>query len=323
MKTVFSGIQPTGKVHLGNFLGAINNWVEMSNNKNKNYFCVVDLHSLTTHPDPKTMEENILSTVKVLIAAGINLNNSTIYVQIKVPEHAQLSWVLSNFCQIGELQRMTQFKEKSSELGNHAGILTYPILMTSDILIHKANEVPVGDDQTQHLELTRNIAERFNNKYGDIFPVPEKTSGKVGARLMSLRHPENKMSKSADDINGTIYFDDTKDKIMKKFKSSVTDSEDEIRYDLESKIGISNLIDIYSSVKGISHKEVEKKFSSSKYGEFKIEVGEAVSNYLEPIFSKYDSLSDKEIMSLMDTNLNVAKSSAKKTMEEVNSLLGI
>ena len=140
-----------------------------------------------------------------MIAAGINLNNSTIYVQSKVAEHAQLSWVLSNFCQIGELQRMTQFKEKSSELGNHAGILTYPILMTSDILIHKANEVPVGDDQTQHLELTRNIAERFNNKYGDIFPIPEKTSGKVGARLMSLRHPENKMSKSADDILSLIH----------------------------------------------------------------------------------------------------------------------
>ena len=201
MKTVFSGIQPTGKVHLGNFLGAINNWVEMSNGKNKNYFCVVDLHSLTTHPDPKDMDENILSTVKVLIAAGINLDNSTIYVQSKVSEHAQLSWILSNFCQIGDLQRMTQFKEKSSELGSHAGILTYPILMTSDILIHKAHEVPVGDDQTQHLELTRNIAERFNNKYGVIFPIPDKTSGKVGARLMSLRHPENKMSKSADDIN--------------------------------------------------------------------------------------------------------------------------
>tara|TARA_B100001113_G_scaffold129504_1_gene105793 strand:- start:435 stop:1091 length:657 start_codon:yes stop_codon:yes gene_type:complete len=218
---------------------------------------------------------------------------------------------------------MTQFKEKSSELGNHAGILTYPILMTSDILIHKAQEVPVGDDQTQHLELTRNIAERFNNKYGVVFPIPEKTSGKVGARLMSLRHPENKMSKSADDINGTIYFDDSKDSIMKKFKSSVTDSEDEIRYDLESKIGISNLIDIYSSVEGISHKEVEKKYSNSKYGEFKMEVGEAVANYVEPIFSRYESLSDKEILSLMKTNLEIAKSSAKKTMEEVNSLLGI
>ena len=323
MKTVFSGIQPTGKVHLGNFLGAINNWVEMSNNKNKNYFCVVDLHSLTTHPDPNVMEKNILSTVKVLIAAGINLDNSTIYVQSKVSEHSQLSWILSNFCQIGELQRMTQFKEKSSELGNHSGILTYPILMTSDILIHKANEVPVGDDQTQHLELTRNIAERFNNKYGVVFPIPEKTSGKVGARLMSLRHPQNKMSKSADDINGTIYFDDTKDEIMKKFKSSVTDSEDEIRYDLDSKTGISNLIDIYSSIKGITHKQVEEKFMDSKYGEFKLEVGEEVANYIEPIFSKYESLSDKEILSLMKANLEIAKSSAKKTMEEVNSLLGI
>ena len=323
MKTVFSGIQPTGKVHLGNFLGAINNWVEMSNSKNKNYFCVVDLHSLTTHPDPKKMKDNILSTVKVLIAAGINLEHSTIYVQSQVSEHSQLSWILSNFCQIGELQRMTQFKEKSNELGSHAGILTYPILMTADILIHKAQEVPVGDDQTQHLELTRNIAERFNNKYGVVFPIPEKTSGKVGARLMSLRHPENKMSKSADDINGTIYFDDSKDSIMKKFKSSVTDSEDEIRYDLESKIGISNLIDIYSSVEGISHKEVEKKYSNSKYGELKMEVGEAVANYVEPIFSRYESLSDKEILSVMKTNLEIAKSSAKKTMEEVNSLLGI
>ena len=323
MKTVFSGIQPTGKVHLGNFLGAINNWVEMSNSKNKNYFCVVDLHSLTTQQKTKKMEENILSTVKVLIAAGINLEHSTIYVQSQVSEHSQLSWILSNFCQIGELQRMTQFKEKSSELGSHAGILTYPILMTSDILIHKAQEVPVGDDQTQHLELTRNIAERFNNKYGVVFPIPEKTSGKVGARLMSLRHPENKMSKSADDINGTIYFDDSKDSIMKKFKSSVTDSEDEIRYDLESKIGISNLIDIYSSVEGISHKEVEKKYSNSKYGEFKMEVGEAVANYVEPIFSRYEALSDKEILSLMKTNLEIAKSSANKTMEEVNSLLGI
>lgn len=323
MKTVFSGIQPTGKVHLGNLLGAINNWVHLSNEENKNYFCVVDLHSLTTHPDPSLMQENINETIKVLISSGINQKNSNIYIQSNVPEHVQLSWILSNFCQIGELQRMTQFKEKADQLGSHAGILTYPVLMAADILIHKANEVPVGDDQTQHLELTRNIVERFNNSYGEIFPLPERTTGKVGARLMSLRHPDNKMSKSKDDINGTIYFDDTKDKIMKKFKSSVTDSEDEIRYDLESKIGISNLIDIYSSVKGISHKEVEKKFSSSKYGEFKIEVGEAVSNYLEPIFSKYDSLSDKEIMSLMDTNLNVAKSSAKKTMEEVNSLLGI
>ena len=162
MKTVFSGIQPTGKVHLGNFLGAIKNWVHLSNEENKNFFCVVDLHSITTHPDPKELKSNIEQTLKLLIAAGINLDNSIIYAQSSVPQHAYLSWILSSFCQVGELQRMTQYKEKADSLGSHAGIFTYPVLMASDILIHKANEVPVGDDQTQHLELTRNIAERFN-----------------------------------------------------------------------------------------------------------------------------------------------------------------
>jgi len=237
MKTVFSGIQPTGKVHLGNFLGAIKNWVHLSEQKNKNYFCVVDMHSITTHPNPEDLKSNIEQTLKLLIAAGINLENSVIYAQSKVPGHAYLSWILSSFCQVGELQRMTQYKEKADSLGSHAGIFTYPVLMASDILIHKANEVPVGDDQTQHLELTRNIAERFNNNYGEIFPLPEKSLGKSGARLMSLKHPENKMSKSSDDINGTIYFNDDKDTIMKKFKSSVTDSSDTIKYDINEKKG--------------------------------------------------------------------------------------
>ena len=289
MKTVFSGIQPTGKVHLGNLLGAINNWVHLSNEENKNYFCVVDLHSLTTHPDPSLMQENINETIKVLISSGINQKNSNIYIQSNVPEHVQLSWILSNFCQIGELQRMTQFKEKADQLGSHTGILTYPVLMAADILIHKANEVPVGDDQTQHLELTRNIVERFNNSYGEIFPLPERTTGKVGARLMSLRHPDNKMSKSKDDLNGTIYFDDSKDEIIKKFKSSVTDSENEIKFDNETKKGISNLIDIYSTIHELTHADVENKFKNSSYGEFKIEVGESVISYLEPIKERYDS----------------------------------
>ena len=323
MKTVFSGIQPTGKVHLGNLLGAINNWVELSNEENKNYFCVVDLHSLTTHPDPETMEENIFETIKVLVASGINLKNSNIYIQSNVSEHVQLSWILSNFCQIGELQRMTQFKEKADQLGNHAGILTYPILMAADILIHKANEVPGGDDQTQHLELTRNIVERFNNTYGEIFPLPERKTGKVGARLMSLRHPENKMSKSNDDLNGTIYFDDSKDEIIKKFKSSVTDSDDVIKFDADSKKGISNLIDIYSSLNDLSHDEVENKFENLKYGEFKIEVGESVVSYLEPIREKYNSMSNGDIASLIKNNLEEVKDSAKKTMDEINSALGI
>ena len=223
MKTVFSGIQPTGKVHLGNFLGAIKNWVHLSNVENKNFFCVVDLHSITTHPDPMELKSNIEQTLKLLIAAGINLDNSIIYAQSSVPQHAYLSWILSSFCQVGELQRMTQYKEKADSLGSHAGIFTYPVLMASDILIHKANEVPVGDDQTQHLELTRNIAERFNNKYGDVFPLPEKSSGKSGARLMSLKHPDSKMSKSSDDINGTIYFDDDKDTICLLYTSDAAD----------------------------------------------------------------------------------------------------
>ena len=323
MKTVFSGIQPTGKVHLGNFLGAIKNWVNLSNQQNKNYFCVVDLHSITTYPDPKDLHSNIEQTLKLLIAAGINLDNSIIYAQSKVPQHAYLSWILSNFCQVGELQRMTQYKEKSDSLGSHSGIFTYPILMASDILIHKANEVPVGDDQTQHLELTRNIAERFNNNYGDIFPLPEKSSGKSGTRLMSLKHPENKMSKSSDDINGTIYFDDNKDTIMKKFKSSVTDSSNSISYDILEKKGISNLIDIYASINDISHEEVEKIFENSQYGEFKIAVGECVADYFSPIYSKFKELEKEDISKILSSNLREAKTSAEKTVNEVNSILGL
>jgi tryptophanyl-tRNA synthetase len=323
MKTVFSGIQPTGKVHLGNFLGAIKNWVHLSNEENKNFFCVVDLHSITTHPDPKELKSNIEQTLKLLIAAGINLDNSIIYAQSSVPQHAYLSWILSSFCQVGELQRMTQYKEKADSLGSHAGIFTYPVLMASDILIHKANEVPVGDDQTQHLELTRNIAERFNNKYGEVFPLPEKSSGKSGARLMSLKHPDSKMSKSSDDINGTIYFDDDKDTIMKKFKSSVTDSDDSIQYNLSEKKGISNLIDIYASINEMSHKEVEKTFTDSRYGEFKMAVGECVAEYLNPINLKFTELEKENISEVVEINLQEAKASAELTIQEVNNILGL
>ena len=323
MKTVFSGIQPTGKVHLGNFLGAIKNWVHLSNEENKNFFCVVDLHSITTHPDPKELKSNIEQTLKLLIAAGINLDNSIIYAQSSVPQHAYLSWILSSFCQVGELQRMTQYKEKADSLGSHAGIFTYPVLMASDILIHKANEVPVGDDQTQHLELTRNIAERFNNKYGNVFPLPEKSSGKSGARLMSLKHPDSKMSKSSDDINGTIYVDDDKDTIMKKFKSSVTDSDDSIQYNSSEKKGISNLIDIYASINEMSHKEVEKTFTDSRYGEFKMAVGECVAEYLNPINLKFTELEKENISEVVEINLQEAQASAELTIQEVNNILGL
>ena len=323
MKTVFSGIQPSGLVHLGNLLGAINNWVKLSNENSKNYFCIVDLHSLTGLPSKNDLKKSINDTLKVLVASGINTKTSVIYTQSKLQEHAYLSWILSNFCQVGELQRMTQFKEKASSFGTHSGLLTYPILMASDILIHKANEVPVGDDQTQHLELTRNIAERFNTNYGEIFPIPEKTSGKSGARLMSLRHPENKMSKSSDDINGTIYFNDEKDNILKKFKSSVTDSENIVKYDPKNKPGISNLIEIYAAVNDKEISDTEKEFENSQYGEFKIAVAETVIDYLDPIKKNFDDLTSDNLEDIVVSNLKSAKDSAQKTIIEVEEALGI
>ena len=323
MKTVFSGIQPSGLVHLGNLLGAINNWVKLSNENSKNYFCIVDLHSLTGLPSKNDLKKSINDTLKVLVASGINTKTSVIYTQSNLQEHAYLSWILSNFCQVGELQRMTQFKEKASSFGTHSGLLTYPILMASDILIHKANEVPVGDDQTQHLELTRNIAERFNANYGEIFPIPEKTSGKSGARLMSLRHPENKMSKSSDDINGTIYFNDEKDNILKKFKSSVTDSENIVRYDPKNKPGISNLIEIYAAVNDKEISDTEKEFENSQYGEFKIAVAETVVDYLDPIKKNFDDLTRENLEDIVVSNLKSAKDSAQKTIIEVEEALGI
>ena len=323
MKTVFSGIQPSGLVHLGNLLGAINNWVKLSNENSKNYFCIVDLHSLTGLPSKHELKKSINDTLKVLVASGINTKTSVIYTQSNLQEHAYLSWILSNFCQVGELQRMTQFKEKASSFGTHSGLLTYPILMASDILIHKANEVPVGDDQTQHLELTRNIAERFNTNYGEIFPIPEKTSGKSGARLMSLRHPENKMSKSSDDINGTIYFNDEKDNILKKFKSSVTDSENIVKYDPKNKPGISNLIEIYAAVNDKEISETEKEFENSQYGEFKIAVAETVIDYLDPIKKNFDDLTSDNLEDIVVSNLKLAKDSAQKTIIEVEEALGI
>ena len=323
MKTVFSGIQPSGLVHLGNLLGAINNWVKLSNENSKNYFCIVDLHSLTGLPNKNDLKKSINDTLKVLVASGINTKTSVIYTQSNLQEHAYLSWILSNFCQVGELQRMTQFKEKASSFGTHSGLLTYPILMASDILIHKANEVPVGDDQTQHLELTRNIAERFNANYGEIFPIPEKTSGKSGARLMSLRHPENKMSKSSDDINGTVYFNDKKDNILKKFKSSVTDSENIVRYDPKNKPGISNLIEIYAAVNDKEISDTEKEFENSQYGEFKIAVAETVVDYLDPIKKNFDELTSENLEDIVLSNLKSAKDSAQKTIIEVEEALGI
>ena len=322
MKTVFSGIQPSGSVHLGNILGALVNWRRMQE-KYKCYYCIVDLHSLTTFPDKDLLEKDKIDTIKSLIAVGIDPNESIIYFQSNLHHHAELSWILSNFCQIGELQRMTQYKDKSESFGTHAGLFTYPVLMAADILIHKADEVPVGDDQTQHLELTRDIATRFNQKYEDIFPIPARNSTKTGARVMSLRHPELKMSKSSDDVAGTIYITDDDKEIIKKIKTSVTDSESKISFNKEEKPGLSNLIEILASITGKSIKETVKDVSGMQYGDFKMYVAENLTTFMYPIRDKYLSLTDKKILEISDEGRDKATITADKTLLEVKNCLGI
>jgi len=322
MKTVFSGIQPSGSVHLGNILGALVNWKRMQDEYNC-YYCIVDLHSLTTFPDKDLLQKDKIDTIKSLMAVGMSPDRSIIYFQSDLHHHAELSWILSNFCQIGELQRMTQFKDKSESFGTHAGLFTYPVLMAADILIHKADEVPVGDDQTQHLELTRDIATRFNQKYDDIFPVPSRNSTETGARVMSLRHPESKMSKSSDDLAGTIYITDDDKEIIKKIKTSVTDSENIISFNKEKKPGLSNLLEILASISGSSIKETVKDVSGMQYGDFKMHVAEGLITFMSPIREKYLSLTDEKILEIANEGKEKAKITADKTLLEVKNCLGI
>lgn len=322
MKTVFSGIQPSGSVHLGNILGALVNWKRMQDQYNC-YYCIVDLHSLTTFPDKGLLRKDKIDTIKSLMAVGINPDRSIIYFQSDLHHHAELSWILSNFCQIGELQRMTQYKDKSESFGTHAGLFTYPVLMAADILIHKADEVPVGDDQTQHLELTRDIALRFNQKYEDIFPVPSPNSTETGARVMSLRHPESKMSKSSDDVSGTIYITDDDKEIIKKIKTSVTDSENTISFNKEKKPGLANLLEILASISGMSIEETVKEVSGMQYGDFKMRVAEDLITFMSPIREEYLSLTDKKILEIANEGRDKAKITADKTLLEVKNCLGI
>ena len=322
MKTVFSGIQPSGSVHLGNILGALINWKRMQKDYSC-YYCIVDLHSLTTFPDKELLQQDKIDTIKSLVAVGIDPNKSIVYFQSDLPHHAELSWILSNFCQIGELQRMTQYKDKSESFGTHAGLFTYPVLMAADILIHKADEVPVGDDQTQHLELTRDIATRFNQKYQEIFPIPSRNSTKTGARVMSLRHPEAKMSKSSDDIAGTIYITDDDEEIIKKLKTSVTDSGSKISYDKENKPGISNLLEILASITSRSVEQTLNEVTGMQYGDFKMHVSDELISFLSPIREVYLGLTDKKILQISKEGSEKAKITADETLVEVKNCLGI
>ncbi len=324
-KILYSGMQATGTLTLGNYLGALKNWVTL----NKEYECiygVMDLHSLTVRQVPSEFRKNARSLYALYVAAGLDPEKNCIYFQSHVSGHAELSWILGCFTYMGELNRMTQFKEKSSKHADNinAGLYTYPVLMAADILLYQADVVPVGVDQKQHLEITRDIAQRFNAVYGDVFTIPEAYIPKTGAKIMSLQDPQKKMSKSDENANATILLLDDRDAVLRKFKRAVTDSDSVVRYAKE-KPGISNLMDIYSCVTGRDHAQIEKEFDGRGYGEFKMAVGEAVADSLAPLQARYQELmADKSYLDRMiRQNDEKAQSFAIKTLRKVQKKVGL
>ena len=316
-KTILSGIQATGSLTLGNYLGALNNWVEMQEEYDC-YYMIADLHTLTIRNNPETLKENTLKLIALYIAAGLNPEKNTIFIQSHVPAHTQLSWILNCYTYMGELNRMTQFKDKSSKHADNinSGLFTYPVLMAADILLYQADLVPVGEDQRQHLEMTGDIAERFNKVYGETFKIPEPYTKKVGARIMGLQNPTAKMSKSSQDPMDKILLTDSPDEIRKKFKKAVTDSENCVRFDRESKPGVSNLMSIYGIIKNKTMDEIEKQFEGQGYGAFKTAVAEAVIERLEPLQNKYN-----ELLENPDKLIAICNKGAKKAEEKANRVL--
>ncbi|HJB36333.1 MAG TPA: tryptophan--tRNA ligase [Candidatus Blautia merdipullorum] len=323
-KVLFSGMQATGNLTLGNYLGALKNWVTLSDDY-ECFYSVVDMHSITIRQDPATLRKRARALLTLYIAAGLDPKKNCIYYQSHVSGHAELAWILDCFTYMGELNRMTQFKDKAAKHADNinAGLFTYPVLMAADILLYQADVVPVGIDQMQHLELTRNIAIRFNNLYGDVFTVPEAYIGKVGAKIMSLQDPSKKMSKSDENPNGSIYLMDDPDTIMRKCKRAVTDSEACIAY-REEQPGLKNLIDIYCACLGKNPDEAVKEFEGKGYGELKMAVGEAVVSVLKPLQDEVARLEkDKAyIDSIIKENAEKAQYFANKTLRKVQRKVG-
>ncbi len=323
-KSLFSGMQATGTLHLGNYLGALKNWVEFED-EYECFYCVVDMHSITIRQNPAELRKKARALLTLYIAAGLNPEKNCIYYQSHVPAHGELSWILNCYTYMGELNRMTQYKDKAAKHADNinAGLFTYPILMAADILLFQSDIVPVGDDQKQHIEITRDIAQRFNSIYGDVFTIPEPFIKKSGARIMSLQEPMKKMSKSDENPNASIYLLDDTDTIIRKFKKSVTDSDNQILYS-KDKPGISNLIEVYGIASGKTVADIEKEFDGKGYGDFKIAVGEAVANMLRPIQDKYEELSkDKSyIDQIIKNNGEKAEYFANKTLRKVQKKIG-
>ncbi|MBR6719837.1 MAG: tryptophan--tRNA ligase [Clostridia bacterium] len=319
---VFSGIQPSGALGLGGYIGAVKNWLKMQEEYDC-CFCVVDEHCITVRQDPKELRARSMEFLALYIACGLDPEKSLIYFQSHVPQHAQLAWVLNCYTYMGELSRMTQFKDKSAKHADNinAGLFTYPVLMAADILLYQTDKVPVGIDQKQHLELAQTIAARFNGVYGETFKVPEAVIAKVGAKVMSLADPTSKMSKS--DPKGNIGILDAPEVIMKKFKSAVTDSDAKIEYK-EGKDGINNLLSIYSIATGESIEDAVNRFSNTGYGEFKVKTAEAVIEMLRPVREKYEDISKNKdyIESVYKNGAEIAGRVASRTLDKVYKKIG-
>lgn len=332
-KIIFSGVAPSGNIHIGNYLGAIKQWVELQNSgEYKNIFCVVDEHALTTPQDPAKLRSKILEVFTLYLALGIDPEKSIIFIQSHVPEHSELNWILSTITPVGELERMTQFKDKSKKQKSIlAGLLNYPVLMAADILLYKTNLVPVGEDQLQHIEITRAIAKKFNNTYGQTFAIPEPLLNKEAKRIMGLDDPSKKMSKSAENPNNYIALLDSPETIREKIKTAVTDSGSEIKYDIENKPAISNLLLIYSLFSGLPADrqgkktgELEKEYAGKNYSVFKKDLAEAIIEGLSPIQKKYRELEANPdyVKKVLRAGAEKAKTIATQTMTKVRSEIG-
>ncbi len=324
-KRIYSAIQPSGQLTLGNYLGALRNFPKLQNDYDCVY-CIANMHSLTVRQDPAELRERIYSLLSLYLACGLDPKKNVLYLQSHVHEHAELAWILNCYTYNGELSRMTQFKDKSSKHADNinAGLFTYPVLMAADILLYQSDFVPIGQDQKQHLELSRDIADRFNKLYGQTFVVPAPLISKQGARIMSLQEPSKKMSKSDTNTSNFVLLTEAPEAIMKKFKKAVTDSEAEVRYDEENKPGVSNLINIYGAVTDKSVSDVEKEFEGARYGDFKMAVGQAVIDALTPIREKYEQLmNDKAYLnSVLKSGREKASEIASATLSDVYEKVG-
>ena len=324
-KVILSGIQPSGILTIGHLAGALKNWVALQDSFNCLYM-IANMHAITVKQNAADLRRRTMETAALFLAAGVDPDKSVLFIQSQVPEHAQLTWVLNTFAGYGELGKMTQFKDKSAKNAENinCGLFTYPVLMASDILLYQADAVPVGEDQKQHLELTRNLAQRFNYYYSDTFKIPEPYIPKIGARIMSLQEPTSKMSKSDENQNSLIYLNDSNEVIINKIKRAVTDSDAEVRFDEKIKPGVSNLMTLYHLATGISFSDIEKEFAGRGYGDFKLAVGKAIAEWIAPLRERFDEIikDKKRLETILIHGAEEAHKIARKTLDKVYKKVG-